>query len=100
MSELDSVDLNEKCQCCVAGDLDKTRRGQGESTHVSEKPLTASKYFHKQSFQGGKDLIFPYWEKSPNKAIRELNTLSHKQHLGHIKLTFEISEIKRRSTEV
>lgn len=61
--ELDSLYLKEKCQCCVAGDLGKTRTGQEKSIHVSEEPSTASKYFHKQSFQGGKDLIFPYWEE-------------------------------------
>lgn len=63
--ELDSVYLNEKCQCCVAGDLGKARTGQEEGTQVSEEPSTESKYFHNQSFQGGKDFIFPYWEKNP-----------------------------------
>lgn len=63
--ELGSVYLKEKCHCCVAGVLDKTRSEQEESTHVSEELSMVSKYFYKQSFQGGKDLIFPSCEKYP-----------------------------------
>lgn len=46
-------------------------------------------------FREGKTSYFHTGKKSPNKAIRESNILGHKQHLGHLKLTFEISEIKR-----
>lgn len=81
----------------MAGDLGKARAGQEEGTQMHYSRLQQKINIFTNNLPGkGETSYFPNEEKNPqNTALGESNTLSHKQHLGQLKLIFEISEIKR-----